>query len=631
MVKSMFCPKCGTAANEGAAFCANCGARLTPAPEAPAAPAAPVSGAGFFAPAGDLSAPVAPVASAVTPAGPVEPVAAVEPVADAPAAPAAPAAPVFAEVDFDEPKKKKKAKKGGKLAALVISAVAVVAIAVGGWMHWDSISGFFVKTFGSPEAYAEHLEKAAIPDTADHVSSFYGALIDNTASNSTAAKGTMKLQVSKKLTQLMSSMGGEAMDLTWLNDTVVDYETAIDGELYMIKMDLAISKTEIIDLVLIMNMNTGEYFIGIPSLSSEYLHYDPSDYYYPGMAVSMNNPMYQLLSDEDFIDALPSEETFNSLLRKYLQIVTENLANVEESTDTLEIGDIEQKVTVLEYELTEKDFIKICKAVLKEAKNDKEIKKIINNMASYLESKGWIENADEAYTSFQEGIEIALEDEPESYGDSTVTITTYVNGASEIIGRKIEAEGQTLLDCVTLTKGKNFATEWRFADGMYVLTGEGTVSKDVRDGEYILTAEGTDVLEITASYNEKKLEDGQLDCSLLIKPAEAMLSEMGSASSIIKSMDLGLQLVVSTDVKSGSVAYNIVSGNEVLLGISAEGRNTGKQSVSTPDNYTSIDNADRWAANLDFDKLLTALENAGIPDDILYGLFGSMSDTYYYY
>lgn len=625
----MFCPNCGIPAAEDAVFCANCGTKLTQEEAQPLA-----------------DAPIPAEIPAETPAEiPQTPV---EVVAEAPAQtpeelPWEPAdAPVFAQASFDAAPKKKKSKK--KLAVtLAVIGVLLIAAAIVTLVFWGPISGFFVKTFGSPEDYFQHVEKQAAEDSADTVSSYYNTFLAS-ATTYTAVEGTMRLQVSDKLIQLLAAGGADA-DLSWLEDLTIDYETVVDGEWTMLNMMLAISGTDITDVVMIMNTTTGEYYIGMPSLSSEYLHYDPSDYYMPGMMVGSVNP-YKLLSDEAFIKALPDEKTVNTLVRRYLQIIAENATNVEKESDTLEIGDLEQKVTVLEYELTQKGLMKIAKAVLKEAKTDKDLKKVINDMSKYLEEQGVLDDASTVYDDFQDAVEEALDSlgDVNASSETLLVLTDYVDGKSEIIGRKLSVQGQTILEYATITKGKEFATEWKFGNGNAVFRGEGTIDGDVREGKYVLNVQGVDYLQLAASYDEKKLADGQLNGRFLLTPSATMLQAMDLDSQLgnmISSMNLGLELVLSSDQKKGSSAINLVSGNEVLLGISAEATVTDAKEVAPPDagNWVDFRYADDWATGLDLDKVISALRKTKVPAEITDSLedaidqmnnpYGGYYDDYY--
>lgn len=624
MVKIMFCPNCGVPVPENTNFCPNCGMKLTQEQETSCAdvPQEPV--------AAPVEAPIdnPTVVLAETPAelpweGPAEIPA--EAPAEAPEQPAP-----FAQADFDAAPKKKKSKK--KLGVtLAVIGVLLAAAAILTFVFWPQVSGFFVKTFGSPEAYFQHVEKQAVADSADTVSTYYDTLINN-ASGNNAAEGTMRLQVSDKLLQLMGADAAD-VDIDWINDVALEYETVVDGTLTMMNMVLDISGTDIVDLSMIVDITTENVYLALPSLSGTYLHIAPD--YYSGTSSSMQN----LLSDEDFLKALPDEDTVNKLLRRYLQIVIDNTSNVDKSSDTLQIGDYEQKVTVLEYELTQKGVLKIAKAVLKEAKSDKDLKKCINDVADYLEDKGMISDADSVYDDFKDALEVALEqlNDVDASSETLLVVTDYVDGASKIIGRRLEIQDQTILEYATVTKGKDYASEWDFGNGQLIFRGDGTISGDTREGDYVLTVEGVDFLNVYASYNEKKLDDGLLDGRFRLTPTATMLDGMGLDSqvkSLISGMNLGLELVISNGKKDSSMAFNLVSGSEVLLGLSAEASVAAGKQVTLPTDTISDRYSDDWAEELDFDKIIDALRKTNVPKELVDSLeetIDMMTNPYYYY
>lgn len=532
----------------------------------------------------------------------------------------------FAQVDFENLGKKK------KWLPILISVVAVItaaAILVGAF--FNQIKGFYLKNFGNAEDYFKYVELQELKNYAHDFTDIYGKLIGNYGED-TAAETEIKLNVSEEALDTLKTYTGAEIDLDWLNDIVIKNNSNIKDNIYSNKVGLEISGKKIIDLSTILNMEKQEAFIGILTLSDKYLKVLNDESEIP-------EQYKEILTNGEYLEVMPSEEELDALIDKYLEIAIDNIDDVEKSKDTIEVDDIEQKVTVLEIEIDEKTAAKIAKDVLKEAKKDKDIKKIIDDVAEYLEDIELIDDADEVYDDYKDGIEELLDslDKEEYDNEQKLTIIDYVDNSHKVIGRTIEFDGEEIISYVTAKDGDEFATKLVCQD--VVIKGDGTEKKDVINGKYSIIVDKKEYLEFTVTdYNDSKIDDGIIKGKILIKPTKKALEELdleNTVSSTFGLLDLGLELDFETTEDTAKLSVNIVSKNKTLFGISINSKEKEPQTVKLPDDDKTyeIDDAEEWASELDLTKITDALKKAGVPEELVnvleYSIGGSYSDDYY--
>lgn len=647
----MFCPNCGSPMNDEAVFCPICGKKVAAEQEVPAAPEAvdlpietPETPDVF-----QTSETVVLTPDANPWAQPVEPAA--DPFAEPAADPfAEPDANPFAQVSFDE----KPAKPKKKLAKILIPVIAVVLVAaIVALCFTNAVSGFFVKTFGSDEDYFEFVETNALEGVAASISGAYGSYIEMLNPDQALA-GDLKLNVSEDALDMLSDATGADIDMDWINGMVFRVNGNSKEGLSNGNVALEIGGQTILDLAFFLDMDAASLILGLQNLTDEYIELDLNEmisgssydepYYddYNDPVASSSSPdlssISALLSDEELVKALPTEKELNNLLNKYFAIIVESIDEVETSSETLDAGDLSQKVTAIEVKIDREAAAKITEAVLNALADDEEIETIIKNVAKVLEDKDLIDDADEVYDEFKDGIDEALdelEDDDfednieEGYyvSDNTLVITSYVDGSHNLIGCEIESTTDVYYDgekrdsyeqtisFATVTKGSNFATEIDL--GEVVIEGEGNQKFGKVNAEYTLEVDGEEMCVLTVS--DLKMGVDSISGKLVLKPSDEIWEAM-RVDDMIKALDLGLSLDLSISKNKSSVTIDVLSDDEIFAGIEVNSETQKPQKVTMPDADYDMDEAQDWLESMDFDKLIDALEKAGLPDDLVESL-----------
>ena len=538
--------------------------------------------------------------------------------------------------ELNQPVGKKTKKRNWKLPVILSSVVLLLAAAA--VLVW----GFFISgTFLPAQNYMMKVEKKAVSESLSSVGKVYGTFMSAKPSENElkmGAKADMHLLLGEEVIEMIESYAaerGEDADLSFLSDIAIDLETAMEGKFTLMNMGIGLNNKSVLTMSMLTNAQDMEMYFGLPELSDTFMKIKPEmpdNSGYPGAAVVPTVDYEEILEIvEQMQEVLPSEETFTALLEKYILLVLEQIEDAEKETETVKVGDAEQKLNVITVKLSEKDALKIAKAVLKEAKGDKDLKKILQDIGDYAEEVGSDAIDEDLYDSFKAGIESALESIDYAMEDAsnkaTLEIKTYVNNQMEIVGRSIkEKESGMKVSYITVWQGKKFGFEAKLADQIEI-KGEGTKNKGVISGEYELVVNDEEMLTVEVSdYDEKKAEEGYPTGTLLIKPSEELLdSALGSASSVASLLldDLAVELKFNTSETKADTSIKLLTGDKLLFGITASMENK-EIAVEEPEKYITVNgeaDLEQWAQNIDLDSLLQKLEDAGVPVDLVKNLF----------
>ncbi len=513
----------------------------------------------------------------------------------------------------DQPKKSKK----GKIIAILAAAVAILA-AVALVVTLTPMKGFFIKNFGSDEAYFQYVEGDTFSDFADVGSALYGGLVSTYEPINAGSEVKLDLQLSDELMTLAQSALGGNMDLSWLQNISMITSTDIDGNKMNAAIKFLLGNATLLDLNFLLDAEENDMFFGIPNLGDKYLSLgnslDDATAIAPSITIT-----------PEMIEALPTEDEINDLLNKYLGIIFEDFGKVSKTSKEIEVGDCEEDVTVLKYKLTAKDLIELAETILKELRTDADVKGYIKDFENFfakeyedlLEGSGYEKGA--IYDTFKEAIDGLLDeiDAAEAPNITILTLTDYVNADHEIVGRKLDMGGMELLSYLTATEGNNFAFEASCEMAGFSITGEGEKKGDAVNAEYTLTMNETDILNVAFIDFDGTVGD------IKIKPSAELLSLVlgGNTESSVASM---LDPALKISLGENSVALSLLSKNDALVTLTMSATTDSGDEVKMPDENKVVDleNADDWAASLDLGKLVDALEEAGLPSELVTMLEG---------
>ncbi|MBE6940997.1 MAG: hypothetical protein E7455_01740 [Ruminococcaceae bacterium] len=468
------------------------------------------------------------------------------------------------------------------------------------------------------EEYLQKLGENNLGDAIDSVGEVYGELLaglgnSSAASQSGGAKVNMTITVGDTALDLFEQLifGGEApVDISFLKEISLDMDLGMDGQKQAIQMALGLKGQHIITANLLMNMADSVMHIGLPELNDQWLKIATGE----NVPNVITGGMSSTAMLAELADALPDAETLTKVLDRYLAIVLDGLKNVDQSTTTLSVGGVSQECTVLTLKLNEEDAMNIVKSVLTKAKDDTDLKKIIEDFAKAVEEMAGEDiGADEAYVDFKEGIEdllAELEAETEFDTESFIQVDTYVDKNHNVIGMKMYGMSEQdsergMMYFYSLTEGNKTAFEFAIPSDVddtddFKISGTGTKTGGKTSGTYTVSMQDMDMVTIKIADLNEEAGTITLAPNMDLFPGE-VADMLG---------DLALEIKLSAD----GIALNILGDSEVLLGIALKAVDSNGPSLDAPSNAVDITDSsalERWTEQLVMDKVMDNLEKAG--------------------
>lgn len=573
----------------------------------------------------------------------------------------APEAPVVAEETIElggtEPEKKTKKPKKAPKKGLIIGIIAAIVVAAGACtaIWWDNVSNFFVKTFSSPEDYMAHVTQNAADEGIGALGDVYGTILDSMSGKGEKPQYngmdmTIKVNVGDQVLNLLKESSGADIDFKFLKEIAITAKSIVDGQKSQVDAGLSLGGVKIATISAIANMEDFTCMLGSPELSDSYMRMDYSEIFEQlGMPSGFFDQLEENMEEaqeivDDLMKALPEQETMEKLLSKYVGIILANIKDVTSTTETVEVGDLKQSLTVLEIKISAKDVMDIGVAVLQELKKDDEALKLASAFAEYINSINpgsgdfvWDESmgeyvqqagefdAKEFRENLKDQIDELIDQLKEARKEApsvSIKLTMYVDGVGDIVGLNVKVPGADFKPgFITVWQGSKFAFE---ADlGEAEIEGEGSRSKGLITGKYTLKVDGEKVCTLEVeNWDEKKAEEGYISGTIRFVPGDMIADRLlGSMGSFLDASSIALELKLDTAADHANVGMNLLLNKKVAFGISLEGKMINGK-ITEPGNVidaTSSNAIMEWANSLNIDKVLENLEKAGFPVDELLG------------
>jgi len=594
----MFCENCGKELKETDKFCMQCGFRVTE-DEVASEITGNIAPAGEAAPAGDSGFVEMPMAAPLV----------------------------------EEPVKKQK--KGFKKPAMpsgksgliigIVAAVAVFVLVIG--LNFRVMANFVMKTFTSPENYYHYVEKMAFAENAETIANYYDAyVLKGLNTEAQGYEGEIKLELGDDMLDLVEGVAAEASgldDWSWLQSVSIKASAGRRETISGGSVTLGLGKEDILKADAIVDFEEGALYFGLPELLEDYIYIEMSeDYSYEWEEMQQIMKMM-----EELYEKVPDKKTAEKLLYRYLCIAIESIDEVDKKTDELEVEDISKKYTRLKVTLDQKATLKMAKAVMKEMKSDKELKKIILDVASVQEDI----DPDDLYDEFKEELEWYLDeidtslDRIDDYeSDEKFVMFVYVDGKGRVCGREIRhQDGKEVRNTIGYKmpqKGKKFGFEM-YADteeGKASVQGSGKRSGKSLSGEFVCTAEDMDLFEVVVTdYNTEEIKKGYLNGKFVMNLCE----ESGADDMLPGLSDYKIECTVSMKEDANDMTVSVLDDEDMMVTLQSSFKGGKKDGLKIPDedNIIVVDDEEdlqKLVQKFDFEKLIDSLEKAGLPSDI---------------
>ena len=459
----------------------------------------------------------------------------------------------------------------------------------------------------------------------DALSAVYGALAQPASKANYGAEVDISLQVGDVVQDVLEESyfeaSGEKMDFSFLSKVNLEVDLNVKNKMQQMDMAVGLGGSRILTICTIMDLDDFTTWVGSPELSDVFAEMNLVQ----SGGVAVNSATMQTANA--LIEALPSEQEFNALVKRYLEVALEKVDDVERKTITLELDGLKQECTVLVVKIYEEDALNIAEAVLKTAKTDNELKAIIEKFGvafndlmkeSYTQAGGTWTNVD-LYAEFITAVEDALtslEMEREDLDtEEYIELTAYVDKEHNIIGRKLALDGDEL-HYYTVTEGNAFTFEASLDE--VKVTGGGTKKSGKVDGSFKLSMEGTSLLTLAVegwSASEKETKG-----TLVLEPSAELIQQIGGNSGALPFADIALELKIDSSESKNDFEMNLLSNETLVVGIAMSAKTSSGSDIQKPTetiDFTNQYQLQSWVQSMDFNKLFQNMRNAGVPGELV--------------
>lgn len=592
------------------------------------------------------------------------------------------AAPQVSDVPKGKKPKKEKVKKekSGKKGGLIVAAIGAVAVIAGGVaaaFNWDVVTNTIKSTFSSPQDYYASVEKDNFSNMAASAANAYQTMLREPMSSVSdmyesvtsgeiyegGYKGEIVIELGDSaMENLMDTLSYQEelpFDISEWNRIALEYETYSGDSLINAAAGLTIGDTGLISVDTLLDYKDSALYLAMPELSESYLGISFEDVMadYEDALQSMEEMTEYLDAIQEIVKVLPDEKQAQALLTKYFDVIIGCVDDVDKESVKLEAGGVNQKCTCLKVTIDGKTLVKAAKALCKELKDDKDLKKYITDFVDAVseqaealdmaEELGMELDADEIYEQFQsmcDEILDTIDENEEEIPEFELVMSVYVDSKGHVCGREfeLEVEEQTMTLLVANTEnGSNvgFEASLLIDDGDvengFVFEGSGKKNKGKLDGTYALTvmAQGEKKKMMNVSVKQFDLdamEKGYLNGSFGLSIADDLLEEMEEripeeVYSMLEEMELVFDLTSNENAAKFKVSLN--QGKELYASLSISSEKVSDKKLSVPSDAIMIediedpeDSLKEYWMTIDWDSMIEKLEEIGFSDELIENL-----------
>ena len=505
---------------------------------------------------------------------------------------------------------------------------------------------------GTSQVFAasyKETEKAALDKLVAGFSAYWDAVMAQyEKGQETGFNAKMKLTVEETGKAVLGAMVG--MDFSWLNTVTMDMTEIIKDGKEAINADILLNDAPVGTMNICMDLaNMTEYF-QIPELSQNY------------MAIPLIPSMEETIADEtgamseediaayqaymeeyqasmetylkivsDMTTVLPDTKTLSTLLDRYGNILIENFGDETVTEEALSVEGVSEDCTVYEEILTEQEVLSILREVLTTAKEDQELKGLLD---MWSETEG----GEDLYAQLVAGADSALADLPEEGSEeinpeaAMFNSKIWTNAEGKIVGREFGFTDETGTESYPLISWKNPSADGNSAlyfelwldTSSITLTGSGQSGDQGLTGEYVLAFDGVKTVGIGVNNLKSDTEapgymNGSFNFSLLDTGTEEEPNPLAA-------FGLTANIISDAAAQTSQVDFSLTSSGAPVVTLSVTGGyEASGESVEMPDqavldaalSVESEEDMTAYAEGLDWTTVLTNLGAAGVPEELI--------------
>lgn len=418
---------------------------------------------------------------------------------------------------------------------------------------------------------------------------------------------------------LITMLGAELpFDVSVINNASIGIDAALKDEIAKLGLSLGYANSAVLAASGILDIaNLGAY-VNISAGSAKPLFFD--------LKSLLESVDADVLGQINTSSSLTADEAkqLGKIINDYVKMTYAGVSGVEAGEESYSVGELSADVTSLTWNATDKVVYDTAIAIAEKFVADQNLKTLLSKAfgASYPEF-------DEEYADLVDEVKEFLESEksdPTVMTNSDVlTVILYVDKNNDVMGIDVVArdtDGTVALNfnSGSLKVGDDFAFEMTAYGEDFAkmsLTAHGTNVKDIVNGTISVSYDGKQIAAITLKdCDSSKADKGIYKGVIHVRPGSGLssLPEIEPTMAIAIGM-FGLN--VEFDVKEDEADYflSVEMNSANLAGIKLHVENGAVDVITVPTDYVSEPIV--WAMSLDFNAILTAIDNSELPDEIV--------------
>ena len=516
------------------------------------------------------------------------------------------------EVDFalntqvSEPAKK----KNKKLLAILIPVIAVVVAAA------VALALFLPGLLAAkqdPQIVLHNAFNGAGAAASSEIIQYLTAYEQAAVEPYNAVSGTLELEISKTLLELLGAGSGE--DMSWLNNISIGYLTAIEANKMQLDMSLSLAQTYILGMEMAYDMGNGKAWMGFPDLHDELL-FVPLD---PNRIDALATPPY-----EQMLKILVEDkETVSLLVEKGINAICSSIQAERIEEETVTIGDNEYTVKAVYCYVDNQTSLEPQKEFLTWLSDYDAFYDLLDQLDDLFSEYYGYENLYLA-DSTRNGIEAALDQLAEGVRiGEPVEFCVYLDDSGKVVGMSGIEGGVSAFEIIAITEGGR--TFGRFAADTVGIFFDLTENNGITNGEISLKM--ADNMNLTLLVEDLRVDNESIGGVVTLElPKELVSNLMGNMGF---APQVELRMTMDSNGKTFEVKLELVMADMTMLTLTSTGKAMYAYFVSFPEggvDITDPEALEAWTMGLDYEQILTNILEAGVPESVvmamLYGVAG---------
>lgn len=463
---------------------------------------------------------------------------------------------------------------------------------------------------------------------------FAGGIVeswDKSLEEMSASENTGKAKMTLKLEEAGRSFLGffVPIDISWLDTVSMDMDVSIIEGVEAVSAGILLNDAPLATMNMLMDLAGSVEYVQIPELTESWVKAALIAEGENGSEASIEAMEAFYSSIADLASVVPEGETVKTLLERYGNLVIDHMEEGPSIEETVSVEGIGEDCTVYEGQMYEKNATELVKDILTTAKDDAELKTVIENAASISPDSG------DLYGKFQKAAENALADfEAESSDEDTsdtgyISSKIWVNGEGRIVGRELGfcegVDSQPLLTWKSPSDGDSsaFLLELMTDQNAVTITGSGETKDGMLNGTYNLAIDHVSAVDIQVTdYDVESAKTGYPNGSFAFNFVQNMEGEQEAANPL-GNLGLVLNLISdeaagTSDIELGMTSAGAMLGSLIISGSNEKADETPKmEDLGTVYDASSEEDMNAYLAEINWDTVLENAGKAGVPEALV--------------